>query len=92
VLSKKKISQTTKHYESVNIKVVIAEHQAYWIANNKFYVADVDHQNHMVNQETAREVDTMTMDDVQLKRISEIVELLRKDTDDSSNPGEQGFW
>lgn len=84
-------TQSTKHNDSMHIKVIIAGAKAYWIANHKFYVADVLDSG--VVQESAKEVDTMVMDDVQLKQISEIVELLRKEegTDDRSNPGFKGL-
>jgi hypothetical protein len=80
------ITQTTKHHDSMHVKVVIADNEAYWISNNKFYVADV--RDKMVIQESAREVDTMTMDDVELKKISEIVEILRKE--DKNDRGSSG--
>jgi len=80
------ITQTTKHNDSMHVKVVIAEDEAYWISNNKFYVADV--RDRMVIQESAREVDTMAMNDVELKKISEIVEILRKE--DKNDRGSSG--
>jgi transcription elongation factor Elf1 len=86
VITKKNVTQTTKHEDSIHIKVVIADNEAYWISDNKFYVADV--RDMMVVQESARIVDTMTMDDVQLKKISEIVEILREeDNHDRRGPG-----
>lgn len=81
-----RVTQTTKHNDSMHVKVIIAENEAYWIANNKFYVADV--RDRMVIQESAREVDTMAMDDVELKKISDIVELLRKE--DRNDRGSSG--
>jgi putative cell wall-binding protein len=80
------ITQTTKHNDSMHVKVVIADNEAYWISNNKFYVADV--RDKMVVQESTREVDTMAMDDVELKKISEIVEILRKE--DKNDRGSSG--
>ena len=86
MVNNKKNTQTTKHYDSLHVKVVIAHDEAYWISNNKFYVADV--RDRMVVQESAREVDTMAMDDVELKKISEIVELLREE--DKNDRGSSG--
>jgi len=84
----KPVTQTTKFDDSLHVKVVIADNEAYWISNNTFYVADV--RDRMVIQESARAVDTMTMDDVQLKKISEIVEILREeDQDDRRGPGDK---
>jgi hypothetical protein len=84
-------TQSQKHFDSLHIKVVIAHNEAYWIANNIFYVADIDTESRQVLQETARAVDTMTMDDVQLKKIEEIVELLRKGENDSRSTGNEEF-
>jgi hypothetical protein len=84
----KPVTQTTKFDDSLHVKVVIADNEAYWISNNTFYVADV--RDRMVIQESARAVDTMTMDDVQLKKISEIVEILREEgQDDRRGPGDK---
>lgn len=77
------MTQSKKHYDAQHVKVIISETEAYWIANNIFYTADV--KNHVIIQETTREVDTMTMDEVQLKKISEIVEMLGRDNDSSSS-------
>lgn len=81
-------TQSKKHYSGVHVKVVMSETEAYWIANNTFYVADV--LDSVIVQETTREVDTMVMDDVQLKKIMEIVEMLG-DGNDSSSPRNQGL-
>lgn len=75
-------TQSKKHNDAQHVKVIISETEAYWIANNKFYVADV--LDSIILQETTREVDTMVMDDVQLNKIIEIVEMLGK-TDDRGN-------
>lgn len=84
-------TQSQKHFDSMHIKVVIAQDEAYWISNNTFYVADIDPGSRQVLQETARAVDTMTMNDVQLKKIEEIVELLRKGENDSRGTGNKEF-
>lgn len=81
-------TQSRKHNAQQHVKVIMSETEAYWIANNKFYVADV--RDNFIVQETTREVDTMVMDDVQLKKIIEIVEMLG-DGNDSSGSGNKGF-
>lgn len=81
-------TQAKKHYSGLHVKVIMSETEAYWIANNKFYVADVE--DSFIVQETTREVDTMAMDDVQLKKIVEIVEMLG-DSNDSGSSGNKGF-
>lgn len=84
-------TQSQKHYDSLHVKVVIAEDAAYWIANHVFYMADIDRSSRQVLQETTRTVDTMTMNDVQLKKIEEIVEILREGEDDSRSTGNKEF-
>ncbi len=81
-------TQSKKHYAGQHVRVIMSETEAYWIANNKFYVADV--QDNLIVQETTREVDTMAMDDVQLKKIIEIVDMLG-DSNDSSSSGNKGL-
>jgi hypothetical protein len=81
-------TQSRNHQASQHVRVIMSETEAYWIANNTFYVADV--KDSLIVQETTREVDTMSMDDVQLKKIIEIVEMLG-DTNDSSGPRGKGI-
>lgn len=82
------ITQSRKHYAAQHVRVIMSDTEAYWIANNRFYVADV--QNNAIVQESTREVDTMVMDDVQLKKIIEIVDMLGEN-DDSGSSGYKGF-
>jgi hypothetical protein len=82
------LTQSKKHYDSQHVRVIISETEAYWVANNKFYVAEV--VNSLIVQETTREVDTMVMDDVELKKIMKIVEMLGEGND-SSSPGNKNF-
>jgi hypothetical protein len=87
-IEKQPSTQSKKHYSSQHVRVIMSETEAYWIANNKFYVAEV--VNSLVVQETTREVDTMVMDDVQLNKIMKIVEMLGEGND-SSGPGNKSF-
>lgn len=88
-LSQKPIATQSRDYHAKqHVKVVMSETEAYWIANHKFYVADV--VDSIIVQETTREVDTMVMDDVQLKKIMEIVEMLGENNDSSSS-GNKGL-
>jgi hypothetical protein len=48
--------------------------RAYWIKDNQFYCADLVNGN--VDQETAKPVDTMGMDKVQLDKMFFIVQKL----------------
>jgi hypothetical protein len=81
-------TQSRKHYAAQHVRVIMSESEAYWISNNRFYVADV--RDNLIIQETTREVDTMVMDDVQLKKIMEIVEMLG-DNNDSGSSRNKGF-
>ena len=83
-LEPRTVTQSMKYHNRLHVKVIMSDSEAYWIANNTFYVADVENQ--LIVQETTREVDTMAMDDVQLKKIMEIVEMLGEDND-SGNSG-----
>jgi len=81
-----KNTQSAKHDKNVNIKVIIMDGQAYWIKDNKFYMADMTHGN--VDKETTREVDTMTMNRVQLDKMMFIVDRLREEAfDDRGGAG-----
>jgi hypothetical protein len=70
------ITQSSKHFDSISIKVVFVNNKAYYIKDNIFYVANVEDE--VIQHETATVVDTMSMNKVQLKEIMMIVEKLTK--------------
>jgi hypothetical protein len=72
----KATTQSTKHFDSISLRILIVDSQAYWIKNNSVFTADVI--NGEVEKDTAREVDTMAMDKVQLKKMIFIVEKLKE--------------
>ena len=72
----KATSQAMKHFDTRSVRILIIDSQAYWISNNTVFVADVI--NGEVEKETTREVDTMGMDKVQLKKMIFIVEKLKE--------------
>lgn len=77
-------SQMSRHLDEVLIKIVFTEGKAYWIKDDKFYVADV--KDYEIQHETATQVDTMSMDKVELDKIILVVEELTKGkTNDSRN-------
>ena len=79
-------TQSTNYQDESYIKVVISENRAYWIKENTFYMANV--VNGMVDKETTQKVDTMSMSDVELKKMLVIVETLRESgNNDSSGTG-----
>jgi len=79
-------SQSKRYQNNVYLKIVVAEGRAYWIKDNAFYVADI--VDGSVDKETTKQVDTMSMDNVELKKMLVIVETLREgDANDGRNSG-----
>jgi hypothetical protein len=84
---KKMITQSSKHDERVNIKVVIFDNKAYFVKDGSFYSADMD--GNFIDRQTATVVDTIGMDKVQLDKMLFIMDQLRdgkkNDSGDSRN-------
>ena len=81
-----KQSQASKHLESLYVRIVVVDGAAYWIKNNIFYIADMEGED--VLKETTRQVDTMSMDKVQLEKMMFIIEKLTEGKNhDSRNSG-----
>ncbi len=84
---KKMPTQSSKHDEKVNIKVVILDNKAYFVKDGGFYCADVDGDS--IDKQSATVVDTMGMDKVQLDKMLFIMDQLRdgkkNDSGDSRN-------
>ena len=78
----KKSSQSYNYQEEAYIRVVVVDGKAYWIRENIFYTADV--VDGVVDKESTKEVDTMSMSDVELKKMLVIVETLREGKDNDS--------
>jgi hypothetical protein len=79
-LKKQGNTQSKSHEKSMYTRVVFVDNEAYWIKNNALFVADMEEG--IVAEETARIVDTMGLDKVQLEKVIHIVEALtegRKD-------------
>ena len=75
-------TQSKNHYDKTNVKVIILDNQAYWIKNNIFYKAPL--VNQLIDKDSAEEVDTISMDRVQLDKMLFIMDKLREGkTDDS---------
>jgi hypothetical protein len=81
------ITQSSKHEEKTNIKVVIVDNKAYFIKNGTFYCADMHGTE--IDGANATLVDTMAMDKVQLDKMLFIMDQLRdgkkNDSGDSGN-------
>jgi hypothetical protein len=70
-------TQMSKHQKTMQIRVIFVGNEAYWIKDNAFYVATT--VDGMIDHESARVVDTIGMDKVQLDKMSCIVEKLTED-------------
>jgi hypothetical protein len=83
----RKESQATKILEDMYIRTVFLDDKAYWIYENKFFMADS--KDGEILHDTRREVDTMSMDKVQLNKMIYIIEKLTEGKkNDSGNSGE----
>jgi len=82
----KRSTQSSNYHEEAYIRVVVVDGKAYWIKENTFFTADV--VDGTVDKESTKEVDTMSMSDVELKKMLVIVETLREgDNNDSGSTG-----
>jgi hypothetical protein len=79
---KKMITQSSKHEEKTNVKVVIMDNKAYFIKNGTFYCADMHGTE--IDGANATSVDTMAMDKVQLDKMLFIMDQLRDGKKDDS--------
>lgn len=68
-------TQSSKHLEGVQIRVIIIGPDAYWIKDNILYTAKVTKEG--VDKETTFPVDTMSMDKVELDKTIFIVDQLQ---------------
>lgn len=78
-------SQASKYADRNKVNVLVLENKAYWIKDNNVFVAKII--NNDIDQDSAQVVDTMTMNKVQLKELSYIVEKLTEGKiNDPGNP------
>jgi hypothetical protein len=82
-LRSSKMTQSKKHDNKTNIKVIIIEDSAYWITDNTFYTAFMLPDG-TVNKETTRVVDTMAMTSVELEKMLFIMDKLREGLNNDS--------
>jgi hypothetical protein len=82
--SRKLISKTQSknHYDKTNVKVIIVDNNAYWIKDNIFYKAPLVDQ--LIDKDSAEQVDTISMDKVQLEKMLFIMDKLREGINDDS--------
>lgn len=75
-------TQSRKHFNKNNFKVIIVDNQAYWIKDNIFYHAPMIDQS--IDKESAQQVDTTDMNKVQLDQMLFILDKLREGINDDS--------
>ena len=81
-----KKTQARLFYNKLYIKILFLDNKAYWIKDNTFYSADV--VDKQVIEETTKIVDIMSMDKVELDKMSFIVEKLTEGlNNDNRNSG-----
>ena len=69
-------SQSKIRQEKENVRVIIVENEAYWIKDNGFYTAPM--VDNLISKDSAIQVDTSTMDKVQLDKMLFILDKLRE--------------
>lgn len=78
MLSFKQIdTQATRHFDSKHLKVVLTETKAYWIKDSSVYEADI--LDGTVQENSAKVVDMMALDDVKLKDMMFIIDKLTEE-------------
>ena len=70
----KKKTQSSEHNHQSEVRVIIIENEAYWIVEQTLYVAQL--VDGIVDNNTTKKVDTMTMNTVQLEKTEFIVQKL----------------
>ena len=81
-------TQSRKYHEKMNIKVIIVDENAYWVKDNIFYTAPMINEH--IDNDMAKEVDTISMNKVQLEQMLFIMDKLREGIDnDSRSSGDE---
>lgn len=75
-IPKKKKTQSSVHEEKTNVRVIILNEMAYWIKDNNFYEAEIGMSG--IEKDSARIVDIMSLDKVQLDKMLFIIDKLRE--------------
>lgn len=90
-IKKQLVTQATNNIRSKEVRIAIFDEEAYWIANNTLYVANL--LNGMIDQDSTKVVDIMALDKVELNKISVIVERLNEETArDNRNSGNEELF
>lgn len=81
-----RVTQSYKHRENNQTKVMVVNNKAYWIQDGGLHAADI--VDGVLDQNSTKRVDTMTMDDVELKQIIYVIDQLNEGKPyDSGNSG-----
>jgi hypothetical protein len=75
-------TQSRKYHDKMNIKVIIVDQNAYWVKDNIFYTAPMTDEH--IDNDMVQEVDTISMDKVQLEQMLFIMDKLREGIDNDS--------
>ena len=85
-----KETQAFKYVELNQVKILMSNDKAYWIKDNSVYSADME--NGIIIEDSAKVVDMMTMDDVQLDEMVFIIDKLTEGKSyDRRNPRDSNF-
>lgn len=68
-------TQSRKFEKSLSLRVYVLDGEAYWIKDNAVYVASMPNDQ-SIDKTSAKKLDIINMDDVQLKKIAFIIEKL----------------
>jgi hypothetical protein len=71
----KSVTQSSKHEERTNVRVVIFDNKAYFVKEGTFFCAEMDGQ--YIDSASTKVVDTIGMDKVQLDKMLFIMDQLR---------------
>lgn len=81
-------TQSFKHRDSTFTKVMVLENRAYWIQPDGLHSAEI--VDGKLDQNSTKRVDTMAMDDVELKQIIYVIDQLNEGKpDDSGSSGDE---
>lgn len=73
--------------EAEYMRVAIMDGQAFWVSGNEFVTAPLDETGRVKREDkVAVNVDSLT--DAQVKRMMDILDALKEDEDEGSDPGE----
>lgn len=89
-IKKEFVTQATNHFDKNRIKIAFTNDTAYWIKDNKVFEASVI--DGLVQEDSAKVVDMMALDDVKLKDMMFIIETLTEGiNNDRGSAGDSKF-